>query len=1765
MAASRTRNPRRVRTPTVLQMESTECGAASLGIILSYFGRIVPLAELRVDCGVSRDGSNALFIKKTAEKYGLIGKGYQLTVDDLRTLKPPFMVFWDLKHFLVVEGFGRGRVYLNDPATGRRAVSDEAFRRSYTGIAFRFEPGPNFRKGGTRPSAWAGLGRRIAGARLGIAFVVLAGAAIMAADVVGAAFPLIFVDQLLIEGRYGWIRPLVLAMAVTALFRLVALATQRRALLRLGRGLATVHSSRFVWHVLRLPIAFYQQRYAGDVSGRVDSNSSVADILSGELATTIVGLIMIAFYAAVMWAFDPLLAALGVVFGMLNLLGIAAVSRHLADENLKLKQNRGQLDGSLMRALQIIETIKANTSESEALVHLTGHQARVTSAAQAVGKATNLMIVMPPLLATAGTAAILGIGGGRVMEGVLSVGALVAFQTLMGNFNRPFADLVRLGSTLQSLQAELGRLNDVLHYKVDPAFGVASGPGAERGTPPAPALVEGCPQQLSGHLEIRSVSFGFNRTLAEPLIQRFSLEIKPGRRVALVGDSGSGKSTIGRLVAGLYRPWEGEILYDGRRIDEIPRAVFTDQVALVDDEHFVFDGTVRDNLSLWDDTISDHDIQRAAMDAEIHRDLLVRRGGYNAQVAEGARNLSGGQRQRLEIARALVRNPALIVLDEATSALDPITEALVDDHIRRRGCTCLIIAHRLSTIRDCDEIIVLRQGRVVQRGTHDSLMADAGGFYHELQSLQERALEQGDEEGGDGPGRRRELVAARAPRDAIALLPALAAAPGRDERDDWTAHHQSNGRGAVASYTPDRIDCETELVQTAANLPVALDDAGAVWQVVSGRLDLFHVEEGAGDAEGRRRHLCRVEEGGSIFAMAAAGGAHGALVGVGAGPARLRKFTRDDLDRACAEPGRRQDFARMIDEWVDGISRSIVPAHTPIGARWMEEGEAFSTADGARIVPRNEVLWVREAESSSRFVDVVRVPACPRGSRFPLSHHAWLTIDGAGTLDAVSTEDLLKDQPPWTGLERFHAVVLNAIANARAAETAKALARRGRSAERDAAMVEGALDDLCAQATGRPLKARHEGHPLLDACRLVGAAQGITVKAPGVADADDPLRIIARASAFRTRRVRLAVDWWKNNGGPLLGFMAADGAPVALLQAGNGKYTLVDPGRKQTVPVTAEVAATLSPAGVMFYRTLPAGRLTARDLIRFSLPVIRKDLGTLLAMGLFAGLLGLVAPYIVGMVIDDVIPQADRGQLGMLCGILIALGLAIASFQFIQSVALVRINGRLESTLLPAAWDRLLSLPVGFFRNHTSGALALRMNGLARVVELFVSTWIASLFMSLFSLVNLLVLYAYSARLAIIATAFMAVVLVVDLVIVRPFWRCKRLISRAQGEISTLMLHLLGGVSRLRVAGAERRAFARWAEKYRRQLTWTMGAQKVVDRMLVFAGVWPLVLLMVVFMVVIDLGPAAMSAGQFMAFNLALGQAIAAVLGVGFGMLTLTYGLEQYERFRPILKAEPEVGGLMGDVVTLRGAIRVGGLSFRYHADDPMVLDSVDIQVRPGEFVAIVGPSGSGKSTLLRLLLGFETPSEGLVAYEGRDMRTLDHQEVRRQLGVVLQDAQVRPGDIYANIVGNAANLTKDDAWEAARLADLDRDIEQMPMGMHTVVSEGRSGLSSGQRQRLLIARALVGRPKVILFDEATSALDNHSQSAIFENIRSKRPGTTVLTIAHRLSTVVNADRIYVLKGGKIVQSGTYSQLIHEPGPFQELARRQSLVAGQED
>ena len=712
----------RVKTPTVLQMEAVECGAAALSIVLQHFGRYVSLEELRIACGVSRDGSKASSVVRAARAHGLKAQGMRLEIDALHHYACPMILFWNFNHFLVLEGLNDKKAWINDPATGPRTVAMDEFNRSYTGVVLLFEPEPHFERSPDPNGIVVALSRRLRNVRAAAAYVLLAGLGMVIPGLAIPVFSQVFVDSYLIGRLQGWVKPLLLGMALTAVLRALLTWLQLSYLLRLETRLSLTASANYFWHLLRLPIEFFSQRHAASIGQRVSINDGIARLVSGELAVNVVSLVTLVFYLAIMLSYDVLLTVIGVSLTMLNVLLLAVISRKRRDRTMRLQQQRGKLGATLVGGIQTIETIKAGGGEADFFGRWSGLKAGVNNTEQDLLFYTQLLGTLPVLVSAAITACILGLGGLRVMSGEITIGMLIAFQSLMASFSSPVNNLMGLAGRLQEADADLKRLDDTLRYQVDPRFAASDAPanGSAQDTH-APE------EKLQGALELRHVSFGYSR-LEPPLLEDFSLRLAPGQRVALVGASGSGKSTVAKLVMGLHQPWSGEILFDGCRRGDISPRVLSASLAGVDQDIYLFSGCIRDNFTLWDSSVAEPDLVRAGHDAAIHDTIASRAGGYDTLVTEGASNFSGGQRQRLEIGRALTGNPRILVLDEATAALDTATEKEIDDSLRRRGCTCLIVAHRLSTIRDCDEIIVMDHGRIVERGTHDTLLRRAGAY-----------------------------------------------------------------------------------------------------------------------------------------------------------------------------------------------------------------------------------------------------------------------------------------------------------------------------------------------------------------------------------------------------------------------------------------------------------------------------------------------------------------------------------------------------------------------------------------------------------------------------------------------------------------------------------------------------------------------------------------------------------------------------------------------------------------------------------------------------------------------------------------------------------------------------------------------------------------------------------------------------------------------------------------------------------------------------
>ena len=711
---------KREKTPVVLQMEAAECGAASLGIILGYYKKYMSLEQLRELCGVSRNGSNAANVMAAAETLGMKAEGFSYEPEELKKLIPPFIIHWDFNHFVVFEGMDEktGKVFLNDPAVGHRSVPWAEFEESFTGVTLVLRPGENFVRDGEPESVWRTLLSGILKDRYALGFILGVG---LCLSLVNLGVPLIsqtFLDDVLTFAHRGWLFDVLLALFISLVLTLTLNFLRLWCLLRWQGKMTIDDSSSFLSYVLKLPVSFFQTRYSGEIASRVQFHESIADFVTGRLAVAVLDFAIAVFYLFLLVLYNIKLTIIGVIFTAINIFVTWASYQWLQEQRMKLLQEQGNLYGISVAGIASIETLKANGNEDDFFVKWSDANAKYLTMAQRQEYYSQFINFVPAALGGVNGAIIMAEGGFSIMDGLMSVGIFVAFQSLMQNFQMPVERITAMSQDIQQTSSQMMKINDVYRYPLDPEKTLTA------------ETMKAIPPKLSGRLELKQVNFGYSRTLPK-LIKKLNLKLEPGRRVAIVGRSGSGKSTLAKLVSGLYQPWSGQILFDGVPSTEIPREVFAQSVAVVEQEIFLLEGTVAENIALFNPNVPRHDIIQAAKDAMIHEDIALMRGGYDAMLEEGGYNLSGGQRQRMEIARALAANPSLLILDEATSALDPVTEQEIMKNIRRRGCACFIVAHRLSTIRDCDEIIVLEKGRVVQRGTHETLMEE-DGYYRKL-------------------------------------------------------------------------------------------------------------------------------------------------------------------------------------------------------------------------------------------------------------------------------------------------------------------------------------------------------------------------------------------------------------------------------------------------------------------------------------------------------------------------------------------------------------------------------------------------------------------------------------------------------------------------------------------------------------------------------------------------------------------------------------------------------------------------------------------------------------------------------------------------------------------------------------------------------------------------------------------------------------------------------------------------------------------------
>jgi len=1416
---------KRVRTPLRLQMAASECGAVALSIVLAYYGLHVPLETLRIECGVSRDGSKASHLIQVARRYGLIAKGYTREPEQLAQMRIPLIVFWQFKHFVVVEGFGKDKVYLNDPANGRYSVTAQTFALNFTGIVLELFPGPQFVTSDTRRGLLTVLSQRLRGTGRQVLFLLLTGVALAVPNLLMPLLTQLFIDQYWLAGAVTWLKPLLLGLAITALLRSLLTWLQTQVVNRFYTQLSLAWSGRFLWHLLRLPALFYSQRSAGEICQRLAINQRLAALLAGNAAASLLALMMAVFYALFLFFLDAQLALLTLGVAGVNGLILSIITRRRSEMSQQVLMAQGQLNGAAMNGLRAIESLKAAGNEGDFFTRWAGLHAKLLNSQQQFAIASLWLSALPATLHVLNTIAILTLGSLNIIAGTLTLGALVAFQSVAMSFMLAISQLLEVGSKIQVIAGDLQRLEDVMNQ----APVVSEQDSAPAAHPP-----------LAGHLALHQISFGFC-PLDPPLLKQISFTLQPRQQVALVGASGSGKSTLAKLIAGLYTPEAGEMLFDGK-----PRPLFMHRdLAFVDQEITVFAGTLRDNLSLWQDDIPEADLIQAARDACIHDLIMSRPGGYDALIQEGGGNFSGGELQRLDLARALATNPRLLILDEATRMLDPHNERLIYANLRRRGCTCLILSHRLATCQACDEILVLEAGKLVQRGTPAALQA------------------------------------------------------------------------------------------------------------------------------------------------------------------------------------------------VEGAYRRLIAEPVPVNR----------TASSARI---------------------------------------------GSPVEAASPTPLGEGNT---------------------------------------------LDELWAS------------------CQLLGKQAGIRFIRPHPS-AQHPIAAIAATSQVRYRPVTLDGTWWRQDCGCLLAFDQRDHRPRVLLPARRGHfYTVQDVAQKQAQRLDASGAAHLKPQALLFYRPLPDAPLDLLSVMRFTARGRSRDLLAMVLIGVVTALLALWLPWVMGRLIENVIPTADRAQLFTLISGLVIAAVVTALLGLHQQYLALRLGTQMELAAQSAIWDRLLKLPASFFRHYTAGDLASRIHGIAAMRQTLVGATLSALFNSLFMLLTLWLMASYSVALAWLAIALALMAGLISGIGGMRVLRYERELEDRAGKLSGLLLQLISGINKLRSAGAEPRAFAVWATAFVRQQRTALRAATLRNTHNAVMSLFSWVGMTAIFAAVSLYGwGATLSTSQFLVFNAAFGLFSAAMLSLTTTTLGLLQLVPWYERAKPILHSTLETPRAHAAPTDLDGTIDIEQVTFAYHPQQPPVLHNLSLQIRAGEFVALVGASGSGKSTLLRLLLGFEQPTQGCIRYSGQALDSLDVSAVRRQLGVVLQHGQLLEGTVFSNIIGSRT-LTLADAWQAARVSALADEIAALPMGMHTPLGDRATTLSGGQRQRLLIAQAIVHAPRIVLLDEATSALDNATQAQVIHGLRQGQ--ATILMIAHRLSSLIQAERIIVLKDGKIAEQGSYQALLQQAGMFADMVRAQ--------
>ncbi len=947
------------------------------------------------------------------------------------------------------------------------------------------------------------------------------------------------------------------------------------------------------------------------------------------------------------------------------------------------------------------------------------------------------------------------------------------------------------------------------------------------------------------------------------------------------------------------------------------------------------------------------------------------------------------------------------------------------------------------------------------------------------------------------------------------------------------------------------------------NEPFHLDNPNIVWLVESGKLALFAIKIQHGSNNGQRRYLCSVSTGEALFGQVLLAETitprQWIFEAVAVEPAQLAQLSMNDLLQRIHAG---DDAAiTLVEKWVYHLSQVVRQQQTllvmPLNLNQTTDEQSFSLKAGEELQLRQKTLcWVKLQQGITQWLGIEEFKFTPDSPAFPLTSATWLEAKNSVTGVMLLTRELEQAEllAGLTNLHNYFFAYLNLLLTQEAETESRKLQEREQFNRQ---VIAGALGEL-AGVLQPPQEAVffQQGPPALVAMGAIGKYLGITIRPPIADDLNhikDPVAAIARASQIRIRRIKLTNDWWHQEHEPLLAFSQWENCPVALLPSNQG-YVLFDPVTQTRTPLNESIAQTLTQKAYILYRPLPQVINNATDLLRFAIKGNGKNITGILLLGIIGTFLGMIAPQATAILINYAIPSSDRSLIWQIGLILFAVAIAQLAFQIAQSILVLRVESLTNNELQPAIWDRLLRLRPEFFRQYASGDLVNRVMTVSNIQERLSGVTQRSFLSGIFALFNLVLMFIYSWQLAFVGVGLGLISCIFTATASFFLIQKIRQQQKLDGTINALAIQLINGVTKLRVAMAEERAFAAWAKKYSQRTRLKASGQQISDIVSIFNEALPLISSALLFWLVISTKQTSLNIGTFIAFNYALSIFIKGATDLSNTITDIWSIVPLWERSQPIFQSLPESDEHKEPPGQLTGCIEINQVSFRYLENAPLVLNDVSIYANPGEFIALVGPSGSGKSTIFRLLLGFETPTQGNIYYDGKDLSRLDIPALRRSLGVVLQNGKISSGSIFDNITAGAL-INLEAAWEAAQMAGLAEDIDQMPMGMHTVISEGGSNLSGGQKQRLLIARSLVSKPKIILMDEATSALDNRTQAIISKSLEQLQ--ATRVVIAHRLSTIRNADRIYVIDSGRVVQVGTFSELIAQEGLFARLAARQ--------